>query len=155
VRREFDAGAFVRTHVLRPTWHFLAAADLRWLQAVTAPRVQQVNGTMYRREALDSRVRDRATAVITDAVRGGAYRTRAELGRILAEEGLPGAGQALAYLIMNAELEALVCSGPMRGAAHTYALVEERCPAADPLRTGRRGWRGWPAGSSPGTGRPS
>jgi hypothetical protein len=49
VQTEFDAGAFVRTHILRPTWHYVAAEDLRWIQAVTADRVQQLNGTMHRR----------------------------------------------------------------------------------------------------------
>ena len=48
VQGEFDAGTFLRTHILRPTWHFVAAADLHWIQAVTAARVQQLNGTIYR-----------------------------------------------------------------------------------------------------------
>jgi hypothetical protein len=30
---------------------------------------------------------------------------------------------------MNAELEAVICSGPMRGAQQTYALTSERVPA--------------------------
>jgi hypothetical protein len=29
--RAFDDGVILRTHVLRPTWHFVAPADLRWL----------------------------------------------------------------------------------------------------------------------------
>ena len=37
VRAEFDAGSFVRTHILRPTWHFVAAEDLGWISEVTAP----------------------------------------------------------------------------------------------------------------------
>ena len=121
VQGEFDAGAFLRTHILRPTWHFVAAADLRWIQAVTAARVQQLNGTIYRQQGLDPRERDRALKLIVNELAGGASLTRAELGRVLAAEGL-----RLAYLIMNAELEGVICSGPMRGAQHTYALVSER-----------------------------
>jgi hypothetical protein len=34
------------------------------------------------------------------------------------------AGHRLACLVMDAELEGVLCSGPMRGAQHTYALVE-------------------------------
>ena len=33
------AGDIVRTHVLRPTWHYVAAADLRWLLGLTSPTV--------------------------------------------------------------------------------------------------------------------
>ena len=65
VQAEFDRGDFVRTHILRPTWHFVAAADLRWIQAVTAPRVQQLNGTMYRREGLAPADLDRALTRIS------------------------------------------------------------------------------------------
>ena len=121
VQGEFDAGTFLRTHILRPTWHFVAAADLRWIQGSTAARVQQLNGTIYRQQGLDTHERDHALKLIMKELAGGAYLTRAELGRVLAAEGV-----RLAYLIMNAELEGVICSGPMRGAQHTYALVSER-----------------------------
>jgi hypothetical protein len=124
VQAELDAGDYLRTHILRPTWHFVAASDLRWIQAVTAARVQRLNGTMYRQQGLDGRRLDRACDTIVDALRGGHHQTRAELGRLLDASGVP-----LAYLIMNAELEAVICSGPMRGAQQTYALTAERVPA--------------------------
>src|SRR5687768_8356532 len=41
VQAEFDRGHFLRTHILRPTWHFVAAEDIRWILEVTAPRVQK------------------------------------------------------------------------------------------------------------------
>src|SRR5262249_8300008 len=40
VERELAAGSILRTHVLRPTWHFVAPADIRWLLMLTAPRVR-------------------------------------------------------------------------------------------------------------------
>ena len=40
VERAFAAGAILRTHVLRPTWHFVLPADIRWLLTATAPRDQ-------------------------------------------------------------------------------------------------------------------
>ena len=36
----------------------------------------------------------------------------------------------LAYIVMNAELQGVICSGPMRGRQQTYALLEERVPRA-------------------------
>ena len=41
---------------------------------------------------------------------------------------LGASGTELAYLVMNAELEGLIASGPMRGAQHTYAVLRERVP---------------------------
>jgi hypothetical protein len=123
---EFDRGDFLRTHILRPTWHFVAAEDIRWILEVTAPRVQKLNQTIYRRESLDPATLDRGLALIVEELEGGRYRTRAELGQALAERRLVGERLGLAYIVMNAELEGVICSGPMRGAQHTYALLDER-----------------------------
>jgi hypothetical protein len=124
LRAAFDRGDFLRTHVLRPTWHFLPAEDIGWLLQITGPRVQRLNGTVYRREELDQAALDRAAATITDALAGGVMRTRTELGELLGTSGV-----RLAYQVMNAELEGLIASGPMRGAQHSYALLADRVPA--------------------------
>ena len=129
VRAEFDAGTFLRTHILRPTWHFVAAEDLRWILAATTERVQRANGTMLRREGLDEALLGRGAGIVADALTGHRHLSRAELGRVLATAGLPGQGLGLVYVLMQAELEALICSGPMRGSTSTYALVDERVPA--------------------------
>jgi hypothetical protein len=137
VQGEFDRGDFLRTHILRPTWHFVAAEDIRWILEVTAPRVQKLNQTIYRQEGLDPATLDRAVALIVEELKGGRYRTRAELGQALADQHLVSQRLGLAYIVMNAELEGVICSGPMRGAQQTYALLDERAPraaAADALR---------------------
>ena len=134
---EFDRGDFIRTHILRPTWHFVAAEDIRWILEVTAPRVQKLNQTIYRQEHLDPATLDRGLAVIVEELEGGRYRTRAELGQALADRRLVGERLGLAYIVMNAELEGVICSGPMRGAQQTYALLDERVPrSAASARTG-------------------
>ena len=128
VQAEFDLGDFLRTHILRPTWHFVAAADIRWVLQLTAPRVQKLNQTIYRQHGLDQATLDRGVAVIVEELEGGRHRTRAELARALAEQGLVGQGIGLAYVVMNAELVGVICSGPVRGAQQTYALQDERVP---------------------------
>jgi Winged helix DNA-binding domain len=137
VQAEFDRGDFLRTHILRPTWHFVAAEDIRWILEVTAPRVQRLNQTIYRQHSLDPATLDHGVAVITEELRDGRYRSRAELGEALADQRLPNQGIRLAYIVMNAELEGVICSGPTRGAQQTYALLDERAPYsgdADALR---------------------
>src|SRR5690606_7182735 len=105
-------GAILRTHVLRPTWHFVRPEDIRWMQTLTAPRVHTMNGSQYRKLELDAAVLRRSHALIADALVGGAQRTRAELTDALEAGGIAARGQRLAYIVMHAELEALVCSGP-------------------------------------------
>ena len=135
VERAFNAGEIVRTHILRPTWHFVAAGDLRWLLQLTAPRVHLVNGWYYRQAGIDRGVIRRSTALIEAALRDGNYRTRTELGSTLRRGRIDTSnGTRLGYLLMRAELDGLICSGPLRGKQHTYALVEERVPRASTLR---------------------
>src|SRR5215472_333030 len=51
--RLFDAGAILRTHVMRPTWHFVLPADIRWLLELTAPRVRTAMAAIDRRLGID------------------------------------------------------------------------------------------------------
>ena len=133
VARAFDEGKILRTHAMRPTWHFVTPADIRWIQALTGPRVQRIAASYNRRLELDPRTLTRGTGVIERALRDHQYLTRTELGERLQRARLAMSGQRLAHLMMHAELEAVVCSGPRRGRRFTYALVAERAPGAVPL----------------------
>jgi hypothetical protein len=130
VQRSFDAGEFLRTHVLRPTWHFVAREDIRWLLRLTSPRVHVTNAYAYRRAGLDVDAFATAHILLADALDGGAPRTRTELADVVGGAGLPSTGFGLGYLLIHAELDGLICSGPMRGTQHTYTLLEARVPPA-------------------------
>jgi Winged helix DNA-binding domain len=131
--KAFADGAILRTHLLRPTWHFVGPADIRWMLALTAPRVNAVNAYMYRKLELDDAVFKRSNDAITQALEGGQQLTRTELGVALERSGLVVEGFRLSYLMMRAELDGVVCGGPRRGKHFTYALLEERVPSAKPL----------------------
>lgn len=125
----FNTGAILRTHILRPTWHFVAPADIRWMLAFSAPRVKAAMASSNRRLELDASLLKRTNLVIGRALAGGKQLTRQELGTALARAGCAVSGLRLLYVIMWAELCALVCSGPRSGKQFTYALLEERVPA--------------------------
>jgi winged helix DNA-binding protein len=118
--------------VLRPTWHFVAPDDLRWLVALTAPRVRQASAFQYRLLEIDRDLATRSRGVIEKALRGGGALTRDELGSCLHDAGIEATGPRLAYLVSDGELDAAICSGPRRGRRQTYSLVEERLPPARP-----------------------
>ncbi|MEW5990722.1 MAG: winged helix DNA-binding domain-containing protein [Chloroflexota bacterium] len=129
----FDAGEIVRTHALRPTWHFLHPADIRWILRLTSPRVHRLNALYYRRLELDGSTRARGTDVVARALEGGRHLTRVELGAALARAGIEPAGR-IGYLLIHAELDGVVVSGPRRGRQFTYALLDERVPASPGTR---------------------
>ena len=86
--RAIDAGEILRPHVLRPTWHFVAPEDIRWLLELTGPRVHMKNAPHYRREDLDEAVLTRAHEAIGRALEGGQYRTRIDLADYLKCAGI-------------------------------------------------------------------
>ena len=133
VERAFADGELVRTHVLRPTWHFTLPTDIRWLLQLTGPRVQATNGHMYRASELDSGELTRASKAVARALEGGNQLTRSELQAVLAGAGVVAPGFRLAYILMHAELTGLICSGAPRGKQHTYALLDERVAPTAPL----------------------
>jgi hypothetical protein len=118
----FDDGELLRTHVLRPTWHYVAPDDLRWLLTLSGPRVEAWNARRLDELELDIARLDRSLTEIHEALGGGPL-TRPELGAVLGAEG-----QQLAYLTMHAELQMVICSGPMRGKRHTYVRFDDRVP---------------------------
>ncbi len=126
----FDAGRILRTHVLRPTWHFVMPEDIRWILALTGPRVQQRNGTQCRQMGLAGPALSRGVDSIARALEGGAHRTRRELAAALERDGIATNELHLTLQVMNAELEGVICSGPRRGRQFTYALLEERVAPA-------------------------
>jgi len=134
IEKEISAGAIVRTHVLRPTWHFVAAADIRWMLELTGPRVKAQLGYYDRSLGLDATVLKRSRDVFTKALRGGKQLTRAELAQALTKGGVRSDGtQRLAHLVMHAELDGLICNGARRGKQFTYALLDERVPQVKKL----------------------
>ena len=128
--RLFDAGSILRTHVLRPTWHFVLPEDAWWLTELTGPRVQRGLAGRYRQLDIDAKVIARSNAALARALARGQHLTRPDIGQVLANSGLQTEGQRLPHLIMAAELEGLIVSGPRRGKEFTYALLEERAPGA-------------------------
>jgi hypothetical protein len=133
IERAVDKGLILRTHVLRPTWHFVTPADIRWMLELTAPQVHRTMSTYDRQLGLDAAVMTRATGIIERALGADRYLNRLELGAHLERAGLPGKSTHLAHITMYAELEAVICSGPVRGKQFTYALLADRAPGAPRL----------------------
>jgi len=121
-------GAILRTHVLRPTWHFVLPEDVRWMLELTAPRIRGAMAFYYRYHELDATVFRKSHAAIERALRDGHCLTRGELSAALERASVDVSGRVIG-LLMQAELDRLIISGPRRGKQFTYALFDERVAA--------------------------
>ncbi len=133
LERAIDKGRILRTHVLRPTWHFVTPADIRWMLELTGPHVHRRMAAYDRQLGLDAGVMTRALGVIERALGEHRYLTRREISVELGRAGLPARSRELAHIAMYAELEGVICSGPRRGKQSTYALLADRAPDAQSL----------------------
>ncbi|MGB4774286.1 MAG: winged helix DNA-binding domain-containing protein [Daejeonella sp.] len=133
IEKAFNNGTILRTHLLRPTWHFVSPADIRWMLQLTAPRVHAVNAFMYRKLELDQAFFKRSTNILIKALQGSKQLTRMVLNSVLEKENIFADGLRLGYILMYAELEGIICSGAKQGNQFTYALLEERVPECKSL----------------------
>ena len=125
-----DRGSVVRTHVLRPTWHFVAAEDIAWLLDLTAPRIRPlIARQLDDAHGLAGAGLDRATSVVMEALSERPDQTREELADRLRDQGVEPRGQLLMLLLALLELDRLICSGRRLEGAHTYANFADRVPA--------------------------
>jgi hypothetical protein len=128
--RALADGTIIRTHGPRPTWHFIAPADIRWVLTAVAPRVQLRSRTMYRTYEVDPALMTRVRRVIERTLGGGRFATRTDLGKALAANGIEASGIRLGLIMFVLELDQVVCSGPRAGKQFTYALFDERVRGA-------------------------
>jgi Winged helix DNA-binding domain len=121
---DFDAGRILRTHVLRPTWHFVLPEDIGWMVRLTGPRIRAGAMTKQRQLAIDKAVLLRSKKIISKAL--AEPMTRAELAVLFSRAKINTDEIRMGLLMMDAELEGLICSGPRKGKQFTYRLLTER-----------------------------
>lgn len=124
----FNEGRILRTHILRPTWHFVSPADIKWIQKLTAPRVHILNSLYYRKFDLDAKTLRKAYDFMVKTLQDKNYTTREELNILFSKNKIVADRLKLGYIMMHAELEGLICSGPRQGKQFTYALLDEQAP---------------------------
>jgi hypothetical protein len=130
IEEAFSQGKLLRTHVLRPTWHLVTPADIRWMLKLTAPRIHTYSATYYRQSELDHAQFRKSNKVLEKALRDHNYLTRTQLAKAFSKAGINTEGLRLTHILFYAELEGLICSGPRQAKQVTYALLEERVPPA-------------------------
>lgn len=123
-----SAGGWLRTHILRPTWHLVAPEDLRWIQRLTGPKVEASLAGRRRGLGLDERALGLAIDTLCEVLAGPTPLTRREITAGFLARGLPASGEQLAHQLIVAELRSVICSGPLHGTTHTYVLADEAVP---------------------------
>lgn len=128
VEQAISEGTIIRTDILRPTWHLIAPADIRWMLQLTAPGIYKRMAYYDRQLGIEKRELLKSTKLFEKMLRGKQQLTRPELEAIFTKAKFNCEGMRFGHLLMHAELQGLICSGGRKGKQITYALLEERVP---------------------------
>ena len=126
-------GEILRTHVLRPTWHFVRPSDARWMLELTGPRVVRTMASAWRATGLDdAHERARVNDAVGEVLGGGEHLTRTQLSERLEARGIDTT-KRITFITLAAELDRVAISGAPQGKKQTFAAFDDRVPASDPL----------------------
>lgn len=126
IEAAINRGEVIRTHLMRPTWHLVAAEDIHWLLELTAARVRSAIGTRDKDLELDETIYIKSQSIMAKLLDGEKHLTREEIGKELLKQKIVITNNRLSHIMMRAELDKLVCSGTLRGKKQTYALLDQR-----------------------------
>lgn len=126
IEEAINSAEIIRTHILRPTWHFVSAEDIYWMLDLSAPQVKRFTNSVTKKYGYDAKKLDQINSEIEKMLAGNNQMTRDEIMKELDIQKSTDQDFLDAAIMMNAELDGLVCNGKMKGKQITYALLEEK-----------------------------
>jgi hypothetical protein len=133
VEAAIEERGIIRMHLLRPTWHFVAGKDARWMLELTGPNIRA--SMKYRDEklGLSREAVRKSNRIIEKALRDGPV-TRDNVVSALEAGGIPNEDNRAAHLLMRAELDKVACSAPPLEGRQAYVLFDAWIPPSNPLK---------------------
>jgi hypothetical protein len=126
IEEAINSAKIIRTHILRPTWHFVSAEDIYWMLDISGPQVKPMTILAAKKFGYDTKMLEQIKVSIEKLLAGNNHLTRDEIMQELNIKKTSSGDFLSAAIMMNAELDGLVCNGKRKGKQITYALLEER-----------------------------
>jgi len=123
-----NTGKIIRMHTLRPTWHFVSAEDVHWMNELSYSRLKPVYLSYAKMLGIDASLIYPNIHLIEALLSGGKHLSRQEIGNALAESGVLLDDNHLKLSLSFAELEGMIVNGELVGSRQTYTLLEEWAP---------------------------
>lgn len=128
IETALNDGLIIRTHLLRPTWHLVNAEDIYWMLELTAPRIKSAMKSRDKELGITREVLNKSFGLLENELSDGMNLSREKIAGILNSSGIKTDENRLSHILMNAELEKLICSGRRTGNKLTFGLLSERVP---------------------------
>lgn len=121
-----DSGEIIRTHLLRPTWHFVSADDIYWMLDLSATRILSSMKGRNKQLELTDKIFKKSFKIMGKVLRDGNHLTRKELVNELNKANIATDNFRSSHILFTAELEGIICNGKMIGKQTSYSLLNER-----------------------------
>jgi hypothetical protein len=128
VQEAIDDGKIIRTHALRPTWHFVTPENIYWMLEISAPQIKTQMRSRDKQLGLSEKIYSKSNSIIEKALLKNKFLDRDEIVKELSKAKIATDEYRSGHLLLRAELDGIVCSGPTKNKKQTYALLSERVP---------------------------
>ena len=128
IEKALDKADILRAHVLRPTWHIIAAQDIYWMISLCADKIKALMKTMDRQLELTEKIFTKSNNIIAKCVEDGLHVNRDSIAACLEKAKISTGKNRLSHLLVRAELEQIICSGKIDNNQRTYAALHSRVP---------------------------
>jgi Winged helix DNA-binding domain len=128
IENDLNEGKILRTHVLRPTWHFVSPIDIHWMLKLTAPRIKALMKTQHQQLSIDYSILKKSKIIIEKVLTKTSCLTRKQIQVDLAKGKINTDDTRMSFLLMDAELDGLICNAGRKGNQFAYRLLDEMVP---------------------------
>jgi hypothetical protein len=133
IEKSINAGEIIRTHILRPTWHFVHANDIRWMMELSAPNVKKATQYVDKQVGLTDSVFKKAWKVIEAELNRDHNLTKEDLTDRLSKKKIEVESLLATQILIRAELEMRICNGERKDNKFTYALFDRRVLSSETI----------------------
>lgn len=128
IEAALDEGEILRSHLMRPTWHFVSSDDIYWMLELSAPQIKVIQTARDKVLQLNENIYRKSNFIIENALQGGEHLSREELTLELETASVPTDYNKISHYLLRAEIDGIICSGNIKNNKNTYTLLEERIP---------------------------
>ncbi|MDR0754946.1 MAG: winged helix DNA-binding domain-containing protein [Prevotellaceae bacterium] len=130
VETALNKGDILRTHIMRPTWHLVAAEDIRWMLDLCGEKIKTARSASDKYLEISEKLYLQTNDKIAKMLEGNNHLTRLEIADNLNRFGIKTDALRMSHFMYRAEAEGIVCSGTDKGRQQSYALIDERVEPA-------------------------
>jgi hypothetical protein len=133
IEKTINEGDIIRTHVLRPTWHFVTPENIGWMLDLSSEKIKAVMRSSDKQLGITEEIYKKSNPLFEKVLKKAEYLTREELKEVLSSNNINTSENRVSHLLMRAELEKIICSGKIIDGKQTYSLYAKRIPPEEKI----------------------